>query len=345
MIESERLPPNQQWTRKFPILGERQPIPGLSARTWRLELRGLVRNPTVLDYAGLLELPQRQIRCDIHCVTRWSRADTVWGGVDLADILRGAGPLADARFARFEAYSPRAHDTSLPLELCLGGEVLVAHSLDGEPLPIEHGGPVRTVVPRRYFYKSLKWLRAIELLADDRLGYWERESGYHNVADFWKEQRYIARGLSSTRLAEILESGRFPPETVLGLDLAGRSLPGFCFAGAGLKDSNLRGADLTGADFRGANLTNTDLRDCRLESAQFEGADLEGARFARANLRNANLRNTSLTATQFFEPDEGWASGATLAGADLGGAYLDGLVEVQMEFLLDSQARGQGPKF
>ena len=135
MPETRRLPPNQQWTRKFPVLGEREPAPGLTPEAWRLQVGGLVQRPFELVLAELKALPQRSVVADIHCVTRWSRADTQWRGVGLGLLLERAGLREDARFVRFVAHSAHGHDTSLPLEICRGGGVLVAHELDGAPLP------------------------------------------------------------------------------------------------------------------------------------------------------------------------------------------------------------------
>src|SRR5207237_2164781 len=129
-------------------------------------------------------------------VTRWSKPAVPFVGISLADLLSVCKPQSAARFVRFVSYSGRSHDTSLPLADALALETLVAWEADGRPLAADHGGAVRVVVPGRYFYKSLKWLRAIELLEHDRLGFWEREAGYHNEADPWREQRYIAPSLS-----------------------------------------------------------------------------------------------------------------------------------------------------
>ena len=185
-MSAEPLPPNQQATRRWPVVGEREPEP-FDPATWRLEVGGLVARPLSIPYAELAAMPRVARAGTIHCVTRWSRPGTAFEGVPVEALLAPAEPEAGARFVRFA--SGRGHDTTLPLAAC-AGDVLVALSSGGSPIPPEHGGPVRTVLFRRYFYKSVKWLRAVELLAEDRPGFWERTSGYHDGADPWKEQRF-----------------------------------------------------------------------------------------------------------------------------------------------------------
>ena len=183
------LPPGQVLTDKFPLVGELAAAPGLTATSCRIEIGGLVATPLSLSLAELMAMTDAERIVDIHCVTGWSRPRLRLRGWPLATVLARAGVHADARYVRFIAHSLRAHDTSLPLDFALADTWLV-HSVDGAPLSAEHGGPIRTVTPSRYFYKSLKWLAKIELMAEDRLGYWERESAYHNEADFRAEQRF-----------------------------------------------------------------------------------------------------------------------------------------------------------
>jgi DMSO/TMAO reductase YedYZ molybdopterin-dependent catalytic subunit len=128
-----------------------------------------------------------QVRSDIHCVTRWSRFDNLWAGVSLREVLRRAVPRPEARFAIIRA--EQGFTTNLPLAELEHDDVLLADTHDGVPLTPEHGWPLRLVVPHRYFWKSAKWIRDIELAAGDHPGFWE-QNGYHNEADPWNEERY-----------------------------------------------------------------------------------------------------------------------------------------------------------
>ena len=183
------LPPNQVGTSKWPVIGERVPEP-FDDVTWRLRVHGLAERALSLTFAELAALPRVERRGTIHCVTRWSRPATAFRGVAVETLLDAVRPFADARFVRF--VSGRGHDTSLPVEACRGDVLVALEHEDGGrfvPIPPEHGGPVRSVVFRRYFYKSVKWLRTIELLAEDEPGFWER-NGYHMRGDPWREERY-----------------------------------------------------------------------------------------------------------------------------------------------------------
>jgi DMSO/TMAO reductase YedYZ molybdopterin-dependent catalytic subunit len=147
---------------------------------------GLVQQPLELTYDEFLALPQIESRSDIHCVTRWSRFDNQWEGVAFRTIAQMATPLPDARFVLFRCMVP--YSTNLPLETCLDGDVLFAYSHDGAPLHPQHGWPLRLVVPKRYFWKSAKWVNSVEFMDKDQLGFWEK-LGYHNDGDPWAEQR------------------------------------------------------------------------------------------------------------------------------------------------------------
>ena len=331
------LPPGQTATRKFPLVGEQSPSPeALDLAGWRLEIAGLVDQPLSLSYPEVLALPQRELVADIHCVTSWSHLGMRLQGTPLADLLKLAGPGAGARFVRFEAYSPRRHDTSLPLELARADTWLV-HSRDGEPLPPEHGGPLRTVTPSRYFYKSLKWVHRIELLAEDRLGYWERESSYHNEADPWPgDQRFVSGSHTLAALKALREAASYVPyrgprKVVVGADLRGWEPRTRELGDLHLKNCDLRKARLEGADLRGANLSLSDLRGASLAGADLRGADLEGANLAGADLTGADLRDTFLSATKFSE--EG--IGARIAGLRWEGGR--GLLEDQEAYLRGSR--------
>lgn len=182
----ERLPPGQRVTAKWPVftLGE---APRVTQAAWELRIEGLVRRPHVLDWAAFLDLPQREVTADMHCVTRWSRMDNRWRGVATAALAALAGPLDDARHVVVESHG--GYRVNLPMGDFLGEDVLLAREHDGEPLVAEHGGPVRLVVPRRYGWKSAKWVCRVFFLAEDAPGTWEA-LGYHNRGDPWREERY-----------------------------------------------------------------------------------------------------------------------------------------------------------
>ena len=185
-LDPSRLPPGQYLTEKWPVLHAGS-VPQVDLATWDFRVYGEGDNPISLSYDELRSLPQTEITVDIHCVTRWSRFDTSFRGVHWRELAKLASPKAGARFAI--AHAEQAFTSNVPLSLLQEDESLVAYEADGEPLTAEHGWPLRLVVPQRYFWKSAKWLRAIELTAVDRPGFWERY-GYHNDADFWKEERY-----------------------------------------------------------------------------------------------------------------------------------------------------------
>ncbi len=185
--EAGRLPPGQSVTLKFPVLhyGPVPHYPDLSQ--WDLRVFGLVAEEKVFTWETFNALPRTRIVADIHCVTRWSMLDTVWEGVRFRDLLETVEVLPEARYVMIHAdYN---YTTNLPLEVLLQDDVLLATHFGGRPLEPEHGYPLRLVVPSRYFWKSAKWVRGIELMAEDRPGFWE-QAGYHNEADPWKEQRF-----------------------------------------------------------------------------------------------------------------------------------------------------------
>lgn len=327
------LPPGQTLTRRFPVVGERAPSAALTLADWRLEVSGLVETTLSLSLAAVHALPQSERIVDIHCVTGWSRQGVRLTGTPLSVVLDHAGVQSAARFVRFVAYSDRSHDTSLPLALARQDTWLV-HSIDGAPLSPSHGFPLRTVTPSRYFYKSLKWLHRIELLAADRLGYWERESAYHNNADPSPgDQRYTSGGTSPRVIRAFLAARdyaawRTPRRLILSANLRLWSPATTELGAIQLKDCDLRGVDLSGADLRAANLTRCDLRGARLVGAQLCGADLEGADLSGADLTGADLSGAFLSAARFFVPG---GSAAIVTGLRLTGA--DGLLEDQEAWL------------
>lgn len=328
----EGLPPSQQLAApgKWPIVGERSPAAGVSP--WPIEVMGLVEAPLLLRASDLEELPRVKTSVDIHCVTRWSKPGVWFEGVHLKSILQTAKPESEARFVSFVSRSTRDHSTSLPLEEVINLGTIVALSCDGQPLPSEHGGPVRVVVPGRYFYKSLKWLKRIELLAEDRLGYWEATAGYHNHADPWKEERYLAPTITRQQAAAAIASRDFRGLDLRSIDARGHELSGLLATQALLRDADFQGADLSGAQFDEANLSNARLQGANLQRASFRQADVEGADFTGADLRGADFRGASLLGTTFIDNATGAA--ATIDGTTaFDQQQLDELTPAQAEFV------------
>ncbi|RAU22660.1 sulfite oxidase-like oxidoreductase [Paramagnetospirillum kuznetsovii] len=181
-----RLPPGQRETADFPVLdlGE---APNMLPRDWSMTVGGQVDNPIRWDWAAFMAQPQTEIVTDIHCVTTWSRYDNRWTGVSARHLLSLVRPRPTAKFLLLRSYD--GYTTNLPLARFADDDVLLAHSWQGEPLSREHGGPVRAVVPKLYFWKSAKWLRHITFSDRDTAGYWELR-GYHDEGDPWREQRY-----------------------------------------------------------------------------------------------------------------------------------------------------------
>jgi len=182
----ERIPPNQVVTEKFPVLHV-GPMPKFDPKTWNFEVRGLVTNPLRLTYEEFLKLPRTMIVSDFHCVTGWSRLNNKWEGVKFKTIYDLAKPLSNAKYCTVVAEGD--YTTSLPIEELLDEDVLLAYRVEGLELKAEHGGPLRLVVPKKYAYKSAKWVRKLVFTEKQELGYWELR-GYSNTADPWKEERY-----------------------------------------------------------------------------------------------------------------------------------------------------------
>jgi DMSO/TMAO reductase YedYZ molybdopterin-dependent catalytic subunit len=184
------VPPGQVLVRKLPVL-HYGPTPRYKDLAgWDLRVFGLVGEEARFSFEDLLAMPQTRVEADIHCVTRWSMPGTVWEGVLFRDFLKQIDLQPEARYV--VAHCEYGFTTNLPLEVMLDDDVLLAHRYNGAPLEPDHGYPLRTVVPKKYFWKSAKWLRGLEFLAHDQLGFWER-AGYHNEADPWREQRYAGR--------------------------------------------------------------------------------------------------------------------------------------------------------
>jgi DMSO/TMAO reductase YedYZ molybdopterin-dependent catalytic subunit len=185
-LDPSRLPPGQYLTEKWPVL-HAGTVPEVDLATWDFRVFGEVEGPLRLSWEELRALPSTEVTVDIHCVTRWSRFDTSFRGVHWSELARLARPRRSARFV--VAHAEQGYTANVPLEAIAAEDALLAYEADGEPLAPEHGWPLRLVVPSRYFWKSAKWLRGLELRTTDHPGFWERY-GYHNDADYWNEERY-----------------------------------------------------------------------------------------------------------------------------------------------------------
>lgn len=183
---AERIPPGQYLTEKFPVLHYGS-TPRTDLATWDFKVFGLVDSPFTITWNRFTELPRKQVLTDIHCVTRWSKLDTVWEGVAIQTILEMAGVRPEA--THVVAHCEQGYTTNMPLSVLDDDDVLLADMFDGKPLELDHGWPLRLLVPKKYFWKSAKWIRGLEFLDHDQLGFWERY-GYNNSADPWKEERF-----------------------------------------------------------------------------------------------------------------------------------------------------------
>jgi len=183
---ASRLPPGQYITRDFPVLSA-GPTPHTPLDQWSFSIQGLVKGPISWTWQEFLALPARDWTVDISCVTKWTKLDMHWRGVSVDTLLEGVE--LDDRAAFLIAFCDGGYTTNLPLPDVLNGQAFVAYEYEGAPLPPEHGGPARLVVPARYFWKSAKWIRGIRLQAEDEPGFWE-SFGYHNRGDQWREERY-----------------------------------------------------------------------------------------------------------------------------------------------------------
>ena len=182
--DAGRVPPGQYVTHEFPVLSA-GPTPHTPLEAWSFTISGAVDEPVSWTWDELQALPSETVTVDIHCVTKWSKLDTVWTGVAVDTLLDGV----DTTAGYVSAFSDGGYTTNMPLDDVTGGKAWVAFGYDGEPLEAEHGGPARLLVPHLYLWKSAKWVRGLELLAEDEPGFWEGY-GYHNYGDPWKEQRY-----------------------------------------------------------------------------------------------------------------------------------------------------------
>jgi DMSO/TMAO reductase YedYZ molybdopterin-dependent catalytic subunit len=182
--DSERVPPGQHVVSDFPVLSA-GPTPHTPLNDWTFLISGAVDAPVSWTWPELLALPAETPTVDIHCVTKWSKLDTMWRGVSVDTLLEGIE--TEARYVT--AWCDGGYTTNLPLEDVTGGKAWIAYEFGGQALEPEHGGPARLLVPHLYFWKSAKWVRGLELRVHDQPGFWE-VYGYHNYGDPWKEQRY-----------------------------------------------------------------------------------------------------------------------------------------------------------
>ena len=182
----DRLPPGQHLTTGFPVLDLGvQPVVPLDK--WTLEVKGLVEHPLTLTWEEFHALPPFEDVSDFHCVTTWSKYDCRWAGVAFFTLVDRVQPRPEARFVYFTGYD--GYSTNAPLEHCLDDDVLVATRFDGKPVPKEHGGPARVIIPKLYAWKGAKFVRTIEFRAEDKPGFWEVR-GYSNTADPWTDDRF-----------------------------------------------------------------------------------------------------------------------------------------------------------
>jgi len=198
MRSEDRLPPGQSLTIKFPVL-HYGPVPPVELKNWDFRIFGAVEEEQRWDWEAFQQLPRTRVHMDIHCVTRWSKFDTEWEGVSLRTLVDSGlvTPKPEACFIL--QHCELGYTTNLPLKLALADNFLLATHYNGEPLHLDHGFPLRGIIgaiPGRddlkdvYFWKGGKWLRSIEFMTADKLGFWE-EAGYHNEGDVWKEQRVV----------------------------------------------------------------------------------------------------------------------------------------------------------
>ena len=179
-------PPGQYVTEKFPVLTF-GPTPRISLDDWRFRVFGLVDKEIVLDWEQFTGLAKTTVDAEFHCVTQWSRLENTWEGVLFEDVMSLISPSPEATHVMVHCYG--GYTTNVALDVLRDSDVLFAYRHDGEPLAPDHGGPMRLVVPKRYGWKSAKWVNGMEFMADDAPGFWEQR-GYHMEGDPWKEQRF-----------------------------------------------------------------------------------------------------------------------------------------------------------
>jgi DMSO/TMAO reductase YedYZ molybdopterin-dependent catalytic subunit len=186
---TDRLPPGQRQVHNFPVLdlGLR---PEVTLEQWDLKIHGEVESPVTLTWQQFLALPQFKDTSDFHCVTTWSQFDMQWEGVAFFTLAELVKPKAAAAHVLFKSYD--GYSTNNALDVCMDDDVLIAHKWNGKPLPVEHGGPARVIIPKRYAWKGAKFVREIIFLERDMPGFWETR-GYSNTADPWTEDRFAVK--------------------------------------------------------------------------------------------------------------------------------------------------------
>jgi DMSO/TMAO reductase YedYZ molybdopterin-dependent catalytic subunit len=182
----DKTPPGQVATVKFPVLTYGD-TPEIDTAAWRFRVWGEVQAPLLWTWEEFMKFPQTTLRADFHCVTRWSRFDDDWTGVLFKDLVNFIGVKPSAKFVMQHAYG--GYTTNNSMEVMLEEDVIFAHTFNGEPLPVKHGGPMRVFTPRRYAWKGAKWVNGLEFMTKDRPGFWEM-NGYDTPADPWKEERF-----------------------------------------------------------------------------------------------------------------------------------------------------------
>lgn len=186
--QGDRVPPGQHLAKRFPVLSCSE-TPEVSTDTWSLKIWGTV-SPKSFTWEEIMALPQSDFTADFHCVTRWSKLDVTWTGIKISDLMATVGLEPTTSHVMFHCYGD--YTTNLTLEDFLKPENFLAHTLEGEPLPPDHGGPMRVVVPHLYAWKSAKWINGIQFLDHEELGFWEA-NGYHKRGEPWAEERYAGR--------------------------------------------------------------------------------------------------------------------------------------------------------
>jgi DMSO/TMAO reductase YedYZ molybdopterin-dependent catalytic subunit len=181
-----KTPPGQVATTKFPVLTYGD-TPHIETSEWRMRVWGEVEEEKIFTWEDIMRMPQTTLKADFHCVTRWSRFDDEWTGVLFKDFVKFIKLKPTAKFVMQHAYG--GYTTNNSLEVMMNEDVILAHTFNGQPLPREHGGPMRVFTPLRYAWKGAKWVNGFEFLANDRPGFWEL-NGYNTPADPWKEERF-----------------------------------------------------------------------------------------------------------------------------------------------------------